>query len=82
MYLHDYKLIKQTDENGHRDCNIDYEIKRQKVTEEELACMFIRIYPDNKDFDIFRAINEIFRCIKQLPKKTLVHKISTRLEFK
>ena len=44
--------------------------------------MFIRIHPDNEDFDIFRAINEIFSRIKQLPKKTLVHKISTRLDFK
>ena len=38
--------------------------KKQKAIEQELACKFIRIDPDKEDFDIFRAINEIFRHIK------------------
>ena len=32
--------------------NIDYEIKRQKAIEKELDCEFIRINPDEKDFDM------------------------------
>ena len=44
---------------------------------QELGCKFIRIDPDKEDFDIFRAINEIFRQIKQLPKTRLLG-----LEFK
>ena len=53
MYFHDYKLTIEIDENGPSDRNIDYEIKRQKAIEQELACKFIRIDPDKEDFDIF-----------------------------
>ena len=41
----------------------------RKVREQELGCKFIRTDPDKEDFDIFRAMNEIFRNIKQLTKK-------------
>ena len=39
------------------------------ATEQELGCKFIRIDPDKEDYDNFRAINEIFRHIKQSTKK-------------
>ena len=35
--------------------------------------------PDKEDFDIFRAINQIYRHIKQLTKKTVISKISMGL---
>ena len=57
--------------------NIDFEIKRQKAIEQELACKFIRIDPGKKVFDIFETINKIFRHIKQSTKKTLTKKILT-----
>ena len=60
-------------------------IKIQKEVEQELGCKFIRIDPDKEDFDIFRTINQIFNCIKQSIKKTLINKISMwllGLEFK
>ena len=44
-----------------------------------------RIDPKKEDFDICRAIEEIFRHIKQSTKKKLINKVSTRLlrlEFK
>ena len=57
--------------------------KKQKAIEQELGCEFIRIDPDKKDFDTFKAINEIFRRIKQsfnqVTKKALIHKISMKL---
>ena len=65
LYFHDYKLARGNDENGHSDRNIDDEIKRQKVIEQRLGCDFIKTDPDKEDFDIFKAINEIFRHIKQ-----------------
>ena len=43
LYFHDYKLATETDENGHSEKNIDYEIKRQKTMKQELGCEFIRI---------------------------------------
>ena len=85
LYFHDYKLAIDIDENGHNDRYIDYEIKRRKEIEQELRCKFTRIVPNKDDFDVFIAINEIFRQIKQSTKKTLIDKISTRLlrlEFK
>ena len=60
LYFHDYKLAIVSDENGHSDRNIDYEIKRQNVIEQELGCKFIRIDLDKEDFDIFRTVCEIF----------------------
>ena len=69
LYFYGYKLAIEIDKNGHSDRNIDYEIKRHKGIEQELGCKFIRIDPDKEDFDIFRAINEIFRHIKQSTKK-------------
>ena len=82
LYFHDYKLAIEIDENRHRDGNIDYEMKGQKVSEQELGFKLIRIDLDKEDFDIFRAISEIFRHNKQSTKKTLRNKLSTRLEFK
>ena len=85
LYFHDYKLATEIDENGHSYRNVDYKIKRQKAIKRELGCTSIRIDPGKEDFDIFRAINEIFGHIKNQLKKALINKISTRflgLEFK
>ena len=62
----------EVDELGHIDRNIDYEIPRQKAKEKELGCVFIRIDPDEENFDIFKAINEIHRHIKKLTKKSKI----------
>ena len=52
LYLHDYKLAIEIDENGHSNRSINYEIKRQKAIEQELGCKIIRIDPDKEYFDI------------------------------
>ena len=47
--------------------------------------MFIRINPDEENFNIFRDINKIRRHIKKSTKKSLIDKISKKmlkLEFK
>ena len=79
LYFHQYKLPIEVDELGHNDRNIDNEIQR------ELNCVFIRINPDEKDFNIFKEINKIHKHIKKSSKKSLIGKISKRLlelEFK
>ena len=48
LYFHGYKLPIETDEYGHSNKNIAYEVKRQKVIQQELGCKFIRIDPDKK----------------------------------
>ena len=85
LYFHKHKLSIEVDELGHADRNLYNEIERQKALERELNCVFIRINPDEKDFNILKAINEIYRHIKKSSKKSLIDKISKRLlelEFK
>ena len=85
LYFHEYKFVVEVDELGHNNRNIDYEIQRQKALERELNCAFIRINPDEKDFNNFKEINKIHRHIKKSSKKFLIGKISERLlelEFK
>ena len=89
LYFYGYKLAIEVDEKGHKDRNVDHEIKRQKTIEKELGCEFIRIDPDEEDFNIFEAINEIHehtkKSTKKLTKKSLIEELSNkllRLEFK
>ena len=55
--------------------NNDNEIQRQKPIEKELGCKFIRINPDESNFNIFKAINEIHKYIKKSSRKSSVGKI-------
>ena len=64
LYFHDYKTSKEIDENRHNNRNIDYKIKRQKAIQQELDCKFIKSDADKENFDVFKAINKIFRYIK------------------
>ena len=64
LYFHEHKLAIEVDELGHNDRNIDYEIQRQQALERELNCVFIRINPAARDFNIFKEINKLHRHIK------------------
>ena len=79
LYFHEYKLAIEVDELGHNDRNIDYEIQRQRAIQKEIGCVFIRINPDEENFNIFRTINKINTHIKKSTKKSLIDKISKRL---
>ena len=59
----------EVDEKSHEDRNTYHEIKRQKALEKGLSCEFIRINPDEKEFNIFKNINEIHRHTKKSTKK-------------
>ena len=59
--------------------------KTKGAIKQKLGCKFIIIGPGNRYFNIFRAINEVFRQIKQWAKNNLVNKIAIKLielEFK
>ena len=79
LYVHEYKLAIEVDELRHADRNINNEIKRQKALENKLSCVFIRINPNEKDFNIFKEINKIHGHIKKSFKKSLIDKIWKRL---
>ena len=76
IYIHDHKLAVEIDEKDHQYRGISSEIERQKALEEELGPKFIRINLDKKNFNIFKAQNEIFRHMKdstkELTKKSLI----------
>ena len=84
-YFYKHKLAIEVDELGHADRNLSNEIERQKALEKELDCVFIRINPDEENFNIFKEINKIHRHIKKSTKKSLIDGLSKRLlefEFK
>ena len=66
LYFHKYELAVELDELGHADRNINNEIERQRALEREINCVFIRINPDEPDFNILRETNKIHRHINQL----------------
>ena len=79
FYFHKYRIATEVDELGHANRNLSDEINRQKALERERNCVFIRINPDEKDFNIFREINKIHRHINKMTKKSLIDDISKRL---
>ena len=79
LYFHKHKLSIEVDELGHADRNLGDEIERQKALEKELDCMFIRINPDEENFNIFKEINKIHRHIKKSAKKSLTYDLAKRL---
>ena len=79
LYSHIHKLAIEVDELGHADINPGNEIKSQKALEKELDCLFIRMNPDEKNSNIFKEINKIYKHIKKSTKKSLIKKFSKRL---
>ena len=69
IYFHDYKLAIEVDKKGDEDRNINHEIKRSKALEKKVGCEFVRINPDEKDFNFFKTMNEIHIQIKKSTKK-------------
>ena len=59
--VHKHELAIEVDELGHADRNVNNEIERQKALERKLECVFIRINPDEKDFNIFKEINNTLK---------------------
>ena len=85
LYFHKYKLAIEVDELGHADRGLSNEIERQKALEKLLDCVFIRINPDENNFNIFGEINKIHRHIKKSTKKSFIDDLTKRfleLEFK
>lgn len=61
MYLPDYNIAIECDENGHADRDPEYEAVREQEIKNKLKCGFIRFNPDSPNFNIFSVVNEIYR---------------------
>jgi len=65
LYFPVYKLAVECDEQGHKDRNKEYEVKRESEITNMLKCNFIRFNPDSNNFNIFSVINKIYKKIKE-----------------
>ena len=79
FYFHKYKLVIEVDEWGHGKRNFNDEIERQKSLEKELNCVFIRINPDEKKFNIYKEISKIQSHINKSTKNVLIDDFSKKI---
>lgn len=63
LYLKDINLVIECDEMGHEYKDKFSELTRQKTIESKLGCTFLRFNPDEKDFNLGKTINKIFKHI-------------------
>ena len=66
FYLPKRKLAIEVDELGHFDRDQMTDNKRKKELEEQLACTFIKINPDEKDFSPYDGLGKIQTFIDKL----------------
>ena len=72
-------LAIEVDKKGDKDSDELKKIEKQKAIGKELDTKFVRINPDEKDFNMEIEIGKVYSHIKRLSKKSLVGKISKRL---
>jgi very-short-patch-repair endonuclease len=56
LYIPDYNIAIEIDENGHSDRDPSYEQKREQNITAHLNCKFLRFNPDDPNFKISRCI--------------------------
>jgi very-short-patch-repair endonuclease len=56
LYIPDYKIAIEIDENGHSDRDPIYEQRREQHITAHLNCKFLRFNPDEPNFKISRCI--------------------------
>ena len=77
------KLAIEGDGNGQKDRNKYKEVERERAIMKYFDCKFIKIYHDEKDFDMFVEVGKMFNHINTLINylKSLSKKLS-ELRFK
>lgn len=63
LYIPDYRVAIECDEEGHRRYSPQDEYKRQNYIERRLNCTFVRYNPDAPSFNIGDVINHIILLI-------------------
>uniref|UniRef100_A0A6C0LNZ0 Bro-N domain-containing protein n=1 Tax=viral metagenome TaxID=1070528 RepID=A0A6C0LNZ0_9ZZZZ len=72
LFFPEYKLAIECDEQHHlRKNNIEADRIRQSNIFMNLRCNFIRFNPYEKDFDLFKLLNEIYIYITVCPRKRI-----------
>lgn len=66
MYLPEYKLAVECDEDGtHTPSTALKDFERERWLKSELGCSFIRYRPDEPDFDIAEVAGKVFQKVMQ-----------------
>ena len=82
LYFPKHRLAIEVDEKENKDINQYKEVERENPIKEHFDCKFIRINPDEKDFDMYAEIGKIYnhinRSSKKFPKKSLIDRILKR----
>lgn len=65
IYLPDYKLAIEIDENNHSGRNKTKEKERETFIKNKLGCQFLRCNPDSKTFSIHKLTAQIIKFIYQ-----------------
>ncbi len=63
LYLPCHLLAIEIDEHGHKDRDPAYEEEREKKIQRLLKCDFLRVNPDDKDFNLAVFLSDITRYI-------------------
>lgn len=58
LYFCNHRDATKINENGHNEKHLRNGINRQKAIEEIVCCKFIRINPDEQDFNIHKMNND------------------------
>jgi len=62
LYFEEYKLAIECDEDFHRNQVVEDE-EREHIIKNTLGCTFIRFHPDDKEFNMYKVINQIYSHI-------------------
>ena len=85
MYLPEYFINIEVDENGHKDRCPLYEKERENIIKNNLCCDIIRFNPDNKNDNIFKFIARLECLINKNAKKNkelITKELKENQEFK
>lgn len=63
LYMPQYKLAIECDENGHSFRVSQDNAREERIKNIILGVTFIRLHPDEKDFNIYKSINMIYQHI-------------------
>ena len=66
LYFPRHKLAVDCDEFGHKERDIEYEVRRQKYIENKLGFHFVRFNTHARGFNIFEVAYRVFSCISKL----------------
>ena len=76
LHFPEHKLAINVDEKRQKDRDEYEEVERKNAIKEHLDCKFIRINPDEKDFDMNIKTGKTYNNINKSSKKSLTDKIS------